>query len=513
MSGKHGVGYRVPGGAHYATKNFDASKIANQIKDTPISYFIMGLSSGAFGDRYLSPNPIFDKLDIKAATPKDVDTDLYTPWNPDSKYVNLTAYEDIDVFDDFLTEMEKVDVKVIAYLSAQGPAMLKHGEGTAFDHPDYAVGFNTGGFFVDNSAEVCQNLSGVDKCSPSVRKWVNWVAQNYTVDPYNFDDTYKVGSALNLALKDAYASIIVESYAKKFGDRIAGFWFDGGEYGDRDKIVAAVRKHNPNAAIAYNNGISIPLRNNNGVHEDFTCGHMTPIKAGANPPDGCYNYGMVLSAESSINGYVFAGVSPPNDYSDSMTTPNPYIQPGFEIKYTPDSNPSLAHVYLPAQENWNNGKLVWNDRQAAEWVHRITSAKGAFTWAPRRSGCGDCDGGFLDQSSINLPDMEFLKRVYALLPITDGYQFNATNCDCLSEFGTSGNLSWGCKYIKPEPKCENDAGWSFLFSGRPKSCGWICKAAATSPSSRCKSSFIGIGDKNAIDACPYCCDINCDGYK
>ena len=103
------------------------------------------------------------------------------------------------------------------------------------------------------------------------------------------------------------------------------------------------------------------------------------VKQFTNPPDGCYKYGMVLSVESSHNGYVYESVSPSVDLGHTTTIPSPYIQPSFEIKYTPDSKPSLAHVYVPAQETWNSGDLISNDTQAVEWEQLITSKKGGFT--------------------------------------------------------------------------------------------------------------------------------------
>ena len=118
---------------------------------------------------------------------------------------------------------------------------------------------------------------------------------------------------------------------------------------------------------------------------------------------------MVLSAESSHYGYVHEHVSSSVDLGHTTTTPNPYIQPGFEIKYTPDSKPSLAHVYVPAQETWNSGDLISNDTQAAEWEQLITSKKGDFTWAVRYSSCAGCDATS-SQATINPPDLEFLKK-------------------------------------------------------------------------------------------------------
>jgi len=514
MSGKHGVGYRIPGGINFGTLSYNAQEFANQIKDLPISYVIVGLSSGAFGDRYLSPHPIFTELGIRANTPKDMDLFKYDSNNPESKTVDLNQFEDIDVFDNLLTEMASIGVKVIAYMAAQGPAMLKAGESSAFDHPDYTVGFNTGGYLSDNSVVVCKNLGAVSgKCSPTVRKWINWVADQYNISPYNFEDAYVSNSGLQMALKHAYSHVILEHYVERYGSRIAGFWFDQGEYGNKDEIFSVVRKHNPAAVIAYNYGAKIPLRNNNpaptmgsNIMEDFTFGHMTPHKSGANPPDGCYNYGMILSVESSIDGYVYKDVTPSNDLS--QVNSNPYLEDDFSITYQEKGTPSLAHVYLPFQEYWNSGDLVWNDRQAAEWMHRVITAKGAFTWAVRRSGCAGCSG--TGSSQINPPDLEALKRIYSLLPITDSLQYNSTNCDCLSEFGTT--VGWGCAYDPPPDQCQNEENWTFSLNGKPKNCNWVCKACATAPSNRCKSSYKSTNGKTAIEACTYCCNSDCDGY-
>merc|ERR1740124_440120 len=110
MSGKHGISYRVPGGTHHATTHFFLSKLAEQIKDLPISYFIFGLSSGAAGDRYLAPHPKFKELGMRAVTPKAANTDFYNPYYATTDQLqnyDLDSLDDIDVFDNFLTKMEK----------------------------------------------------------------------------------------------------------------------------------------------------------------------------------------------------------------------------------------------------------------------------------------------------------------------------------------------------------------------------------------------------------------------
>eukprot|EP00521_Asterionellopsis_glacialis_P001630 CAMPEP_0195256544 /NCGR_PEP_ID=MMETSP0706-20130129/6296_1 /TAXON_ID=33640 /ORGANISM="Asterionellopsis glacialis, Strain CCMP134" /LENGTH=101 /DNA_ID=CAMNT_0040309601 /DNA_START=38 /DNA_END=339 /DNA_ORIENTATION=- len=68
MSGKNGIGYRLPGGVGYATNYYNATNFANQIKDLPIDYVIIGLSSGAYGDRYLAPHSVLTNL-TRGSTP------------------------------------------------------------------------------------------------------------------------------------------------------------------------------------------------------------------------------------------------------------------------------------------------------------------------------------------------------------------------------------------------------------------------------------------------------------
>jgi len=417
-----------------------------------------------------------------------------------------------------LTQMEAIGVKVIAYFAAQGPAMLKAGEGSSFDNPIYAAGQNTGGYFVD-SATQCPNLGAPDgQCSPSLRKWVNWVASTYSVTGHTFDSNASTGvwsasgtAPIQVALKDAYADHIFGHYVKKYGDRIAGFWFDQGGDANRDKIFSLIREYNPDAVVAWNEGSKIPLRNNNPNQEDYTYGHMLPHKSNANPPDGCYNYGMVLSAEASDSGFVYSGVTPSVDYGVTTTaTSNPYSDPSFQITYdTSSSNPSLAHVYLPFQEMWNSGEMIWDPRQAKEWMKRVTDAGGAFTWAVRRTGCGGCSSGSLEQAKINDEDWAALQVVFGL-DVSDGYQFDSTNCECLSTFGTNpSTLSWGCDYIPPPEECTNDGAWRFEYTTESfKGCNFVCKGAHQ----RCCASYVGTDLVNAINACPYCCKSNCDGW-
>ena len=177
---------------------------------------IVGLSGGATGDQYLSPHPVLDSIGSRNTAPKNI--------NPIDSVcsigttIDLSTVPDIDVFDDLLVSMEAINVKVIAYMGATGPPKLKEGEADVFD-------FGGDGCFVNATDECLQFNIDKGQCSPSARKWVHWVATNFTDPPmetYNFADVYVDGSALNLAAKQAYADVIVGHYAERFGDRVAG---------------------------------------------------------------------------------------------------------------------------------------------------------------------------------------------------------------------------------------------------------------------------------------------------
>lgn len=132
----------------------NATKFAEQIKDLPISYVIVGLSGGDTGDKYLSPHPVLESIGSRATAPKDIDSCSTT--------IDLSAVPDIDVFDDLVTAMEAINVKVIAYMSATGPPKLKEGEADVFD-------FGGDGCYVNAAVECLQFGINDSQCSPSAR--------------------------------------------------------------------------------------------------------------------------------------------------------------------------------------------------------------------------------------------------------------------------------------------------------------------------------------------------------
>jgi hypothetical protein len=156
---------------------------------------------------------------------------------------------------------------VIAYVAAQGPAMLKH--------PEKAFDYNT----------TCS-------CSDSVQRWNNHVLQEY-------------GSNDDPTLKQAFAEIIIEEYAARYKTLVDGWWFDQGNYADIPALSNVIMQHNPNAAVAFNTGQKVPLTVNSPGYEHFTAGHPTPVKSAA--PYDAINLPMITSVESTPDGFLDDG--------------------------------------------------------------------------------------------------------------------------------------------------------------------------------------------------------------
>lgn len=250
---------------------------------------------------------------------------------------------------------------------------------------------------------------------------------------------------------------------------------------------------------------------------------MTPLKGGENPPDGCYNYGMILSAEESINGFVYpkeGGLVYTGDNVDDLgqinsITANPYTatNPPFGINYTEvPGNASLAHVFLPTGNAWNNGDNVWNISQATEWMQRVRGSGGAFTWNVRRSGCNGCNGTNI--ATIDPDDLAFLTTVFDRSgSVAPPYAFDGGNCDCLRPSPPGSNaMEWGCENPIVVAQCENDPDWRGEFNGKLRDCDFVCRNWVPSdggaPPGRCSPTFFANGeDPNGY--CNYCCKTCC----
>jgi hypothetical protein len=275
----------------------------------------------------------------------------------------LEDYDDRDLFGEVVDKFNAIGVKVIAFLSAEGPAMLQQGETKAYD-------YNGNSPFV-NSCDLCPGLTGNPApfcaCAPSVWQWKKWVLDNYGSDD---DDT----------LKQSFAEVIVGEFAERYKDKVAGFWIDQGDVADIPRITEVIKAQVPNAVLAFNKGQRQPLKNNNPPYEDATFGY--PYFDLANiPASDCRNFKAISGQEETSDGYYYV-----------------------------EGKGSLGHVFTPLNSDWGRGDFVWDLRQAQEWQSRFLNANGAWTWSVKR-GRGSA------RSLIIAEDLTFLRDTYSGLNV------------------------------------------------------------------------------------------------
>ena len=197
----------------------------------------------------------------------------------------------------------------------------------------------------------------------SVAKWKAWVKQQYGKDDVD-------------TLKKAYAEVIVREFAQRYGTKIDGWWFDHASFGNIELIHRELTQANPNAVIAFNCGKLGITENSHPDYEDYTFGHPTPLRRV--PANSKNNLSMVTSIEETENGFCMK-----------------------------DGKASLGHMFMPMKNRWNSGAdVVWPEEQAVDWMQRVMTAGGAWTW----------NVPYNDKTSeLDLEAVDFAKRVGAQL--------------------------------------------------------------------------------------------------
>lgn len=278
----------------------------------------------------------------------------------------LETFPDRDLFLELLMGFGRIGVRVVAYASADSPAVLQSSEYSAYD-------FNFKSPYV-NSCELCPAVTGTPapfcQCAPSVHNWKNYVKSVY-------------GDSEVETLKVAYAEVIIREYAMRYNteDNMAGWWFDQAKSANIPLLAGVINHYQPKVALAFNQGQRLPLVNNNPGYEDFTFGY--PFWDLVNyPASHCRNFIVIPMQEATSDGYYYGN----GDDESPMLA-------------------SLGHLFMPLLSNWDGGRYVWDPEQASEWQSRFMTAGGGWTWNVRR-------GTALDRSVIHKGDLDFLMSIY-----------------------------------------------------------------------------------------------------
>ena len=377
MSGKMGVGFRIDADRKTNIANYNVETLVNQIKSIGgVNHIIVNLSDAAHGDAYLAPHSVLTRI------------------NPLS-----TPPDDRDLFMEIATAFQEINIKVIAYMATQGPAMLKHPT-KAFD---YEIVNGTG-------------------FSQGMENWRQYVAGRY-------------GSASDDNYKQAYAEVIVDEYAERYGKLIDGYWFDHAKFGNIPLLYNVTKKHNPNTVLAFNDGQKVPLTNNAPGYEDYTAGHPNPVKHTV--PSSPDNLPQVESIENTPAGY-----------------------------FVSNTSSSLGHAFTPLQTVWNSGPIVWSLEAAVAWTNRALSAGGAVTWNVETSD---------STSELAAASAAFLKNITdetIFSPVPEQkYYIDAA----ASDFRLASNGRGRSPFTVSQNTTGANVEWEFISSGKGS---WSIQRAA-----------------------------------
>ena len=332
MAGQLGIGWRIDADNQALLTGYDPQAMVDDVLEVPgVSYVIFNLSDPAYGDNYLAPHSVLDAIN-----------DGLNPYTgfPDPAYVDNPAglpspVSGRDLFGEMAQLFQDNGIKVIAYMATQGPTMLKHG-------------LNSG-----NVYDAIEDPVTGDVTSVSYDNWEAFVKNEYGITGTPTYDDYT----------RAYAEVIVDEYAARYGALIDGYWFDNGTM-DAALLKSIIETHNPNVVATYNSQSGL---------SDYADGHPTPVVQERASNDINYDY-LIKPVECSQDGYI--------DH---------------------DGGVSLGHAFMMLQWRWNSGELVWLNEEggdytngkdiddngqvgdqltdkAADWMERMLNAGGAWTW-------------------------------------------------------------------------------------------------------------------------------------
>jgi hypothetical protein len=161
--------------------------------------------------------------------------------------------------------------------------------------------------------------------------------------------------SMGVSTNELLGQLVVGYYAKQYGSKIHGWWFDGAGVLDKeDRLLwrKLVREGNPEAIVSFNKMAGPPFRSTPEC--DIFGGHPTPR--------------LREHFWSMVNLPMVEGIE-----AGAWMDPEgkPVDEPGMG---------ALGHVFMGMQDRWNSGKCEFPPEQAIEWTQRVLKAGGMYTW-------------------------------------------------------------------------------------------------------------------------------------
>ncbi|MEP4889936.1 MAG: LamG-like jellyroll fold domain-containing protein [Aliiglaciecola sp.] len=356
MQGNWGISFRISGGdvsqQESHVNEYQVRPAVEQIASIPgLTWLQVNLTNGAFGDRFIVPVPEVEAINPNAA-PNSIN-DLYDPTLPGR-----------DLFEQIALGLQAKGIKVVVYIATQGPGMLKHGAEKSMDY-DPSIIDETDGSACKSTKPNKKDADTQVYCSASMNRWRDYVLVNYP--------STSLHHSFQLALVN-----IVETLSLRYGTLIDGWWFDHATYGDYALLPDAARAGNSDAVVALGLAEDVHLGNNPEVQEDYTGGHPTPLTRTISSSDT--NLPMLTAIEATENGY-FPAVG--------------------------DDVDAVGHMFMPLQQSWNGGTVVFSEAKGSDWLNRALNAKGAYSWALSHEG--SISGG--EPLLISQPQVKLMTRI------------------------------------------------------------------------------------------------------
>ncbi|WP_342804741.1 LamG-like jellyroll fold domain-containing protein [Alteromonas sp. M12] len=356
MQGNWGISFRISGGdvsqQESHVNEYQVRPAVEQIASIPgLTWLQVNLTNGAFGDRFIVPVPEVEAINPNAA-PNSIN-DLYDPTLPGR-----------DLFEQIALGLQAKGIKVVVYIATQGPGMLKHGAEKSMDY-DPSIIDETDGSACKSTKPNKKDADTQVYCSASMNRWRDYVLVNYP--------STSLHHSFQLALVN-----IVETLSLRYGTLIDGWWFDHATYGDYALLPDAARAGNSDAVVALGLAEDVHLENNPEVQEDYTGGHPTPLTRTISSSDT--NLPMLTAIEATENGY-FPAVG--------------------------DDVDAVGHMFMPLQQSWNGGTVVFSEAKGSDWLNRALNAKGAYSWALSHEG--SISGG--EPLLISQPQVKLMTRI------------------------------------------------------------------------------------------------------